>query len=168
MVKVRAGVKHQIDDGDAATHYDLGVAYNEMGLYADAISELTLAARDPYRECVCLSMIGDVHMQLGDIDSALDALHRALNCEHKTRDQELKLGYEIAHTYELKSMPEQAVHYFDWLLKLDPNYADPRGSLAERVHRLRTESGPQRRPESPPDSIAILDQAIDDISGNNG
>ncbi len=35
----KAGVAAQVSESDAATHYDLGVAYKEMGLFTDAISE---------------------------------------------------------------------------------------------------------------------------------
>jgi tetratricopeptide (TPR) repeat protein len=167
LERMRAGVRSQVDDADAATHYDLGVAYMEMGLDSDAISELTLAARDPSRECVCLSMIGSIHLKASLNDKALDALHRALNARIKTREQELRIGYEIANTYELKMMPEQALHYFEWLAKLEGSYDDPRGSVAERIERLRTESGAQPRPQRPastPDA-AELGSALDDLFG---
>ncbi len=147
--QVRQGVRNQVAEGDAATHYDLGVAYHEMGLHADAISELTLAARDPARECVCLSMIGSIQLQLGDYDAALDALERAIHSPYKTPDQETALGYEIANTYELKMMPEQALHFWEWLAQIAPQYNDPRGSVFDRLHRLRNESGAQPRPGAP-------------------
>ncbi len=164
----RVGVRAQVDDADAATHYDLGVAYFEMGLHTDAISELTLAARDASRECVCLSMIGTIHLQLNDLDQALDALHRALNADQKTSDQELALGYEIANAYEMKLMAEQALKYFEWLAKYDPSYSDPRGAVAQRIERLRTESGAQLRPQAP--AVAAdageFDDAMDDLFGD--
>jgi tetratricopeptide (TPR) repeat protein len=163
--QVRAGVRNQVAESDAATHYDLGVAYYEMGLTGDAISELTLAARDPSRECVCLSMIGTIQLQLGDYDAALDVLHRALNSHVKTRDQELAVAYEIANTYEMRMMPEQALHYFEWLSSVEPSYGDPRGTPVERTHRLRSESGAQPRPQAPtggPDA-AEMAAAFDDL-----
>jgi tetratricopeptide (TPR) repeat protein len=163
--QVRAGVRNQVAESDAATHYDLGVAYYEMGLTSDAISELTLAARDAARECVCLSMIGTIQLQLGDYDAAVEVLHRALNSHHKTRDQELALAYEIANTYELRMMPEQALHYFEWLSSVDPGYADPRGTPVDRTHRLRSESGAQPRPQAPsggPDGSDMA-AAFDDL-----
>ncbi|MEZ4445653.1 MAG: tetratricopeptide repeat protein [Polyangiaceae bacterium] len=144
--QVREGVKNQVAEGDAATHYDLGVAYYEMGLHSDAISELTLASRDPARECVCLSMIGNIQLQLGDLDKALDALHRALNAPYKTQEQEAALGYEIANTYEYQGLQEEALQYFEWLATGYPDYQDGRGSVAERIHRLRSESGAVPRP----------------------
>ncbi len=43
----KAGVAASISESDAATHYDLGVAYKEMGLVTDAITEFQLAAAIP-------------------------------------------------------------------------------------------------------------------------
>ncbi|MBW2458382.1 MAG: tetratricopeptide repeat protein, partial [Deltaproteobacteria bacterium] len=167
-VQARPGMHAVVDDADAATHYDLGVAYLEMGLHSDAISELTLAARDASRSCVCLSTIGTIHLQLNDLDQALDALHRALNADEKTREQELALGYEIANTYEMKLMAEQSLKYFEWLAKFDPHYSDPRGTVTQRIERLRVESGAQLRPQAPnvtPDD-GELDDALDDLFGD--
>ena len=147
--QVREGVRNQVAESDAATHYDLGVAYYEMGLHSDAISELTLAARDPARECVCLSMIGNIQLQLGDLDAALDALHRALTAPYKTHEQECALGYEIANTYEYLGQPSEALRYFEWLASIAAEYDDPRGTVAERLHRLRSESGAVPRPGAP-------------------
>ncbi len=141
-----AGIRHEVAEGDNQTHYDLGVAYMEMGMASQAVSELTLAARDPIRECVCMSMIGTIHLQTGEIDAGLEALTRALNAPHKTREQELALGYEIANTYEAKGMVEQALYYFDWLTQIDPSYEDMRGSVGDRIRRLHAGSGPQPVP----------------------
>ncbi|MFC1598672.1 hypothetical protein ACFL2U_01515 [Patescibacteria group bacterium] len=47
-----------IAEHDAATHYDLGIAYKEMGLYDEAIQEFLYAARDQKRKPDSLLMIG--------------------------------------------------------------------------------------------------------------
>lgn len=132
----KAGVAAQISEGDASTHYDLGVAYKEMGLYADAIAEFELAARDPGRECVCQSMIGVTHLQMGNIEAGIDALIRGLHASHKTVEQELALTYEIANAYEMRGLPEQALYYFQRVARMSPSYSDPRGSVAERLRRI--------------------------------
>ncbi|WP_437740704.1 tetratricopeptide repeat protein [Sorangium sp. So ce1504] len=132
----KAGVAAQISESDASTHYDLGVAYKEMGLYADAIGEFELAARDPGRECVCQSMIGVTHLQMGDIEAGIDALIRGLHASHKTVEQELALTYEIANAYEMRGVPEQALYYFQRVARMSPSYSDPRGSVAERLRRI--------------------------------
>ena len=36
----KKGIEEQVDEGDADTHYDLAIAYKEMGLNEDAVREL--------------------------------------------------------------------------------------------------------------------------------
>ncbi|MEM9694449.1 MAG: hypothetical protein AAGA56_17990, partial [Myxococcota bacterium] len=156
-------VKSDVAESDAATHYDLGVAYHEMGLHNDAVSELTLAARDPKREVVCLATIGNIKLSLGDYDAALDALHRALQSPNRTAQQEVAIGYEIANTYEFLNMAKEALYYFEWLAQVDPSYQDPRGPVGERIHQLRTESGAQPRPGVAPPDGAEMQNAFDDV-----
>ncbi|MBI4701203.1 MAG: tetratricopeptide repeat protein [Deltaproteobacteria bacterium] len=157
-----APAHHRVSGADAATHYDLGVAYHEMGLHAEAMAELELAARDPERECVSLSMMGVIHLGLGDVDNALEALVRAMTSERKTPEQRLALGYELGGAYEVKGLHDQARECFTWLAQQAPSYDDPRGSVAERLARLRPgQSGAVRRPETlgegPPSSRDGID-----------
>ncbi len=132
----KAGVSAQISESDAATHYDLGVAYREMGMYADAINEFEVAARDPLRECVCRSVIGMIHLQFGNVDAAIAAFQRGLEAPQKTHDQELALAYETADAYEARKNPESALYYFKHVATLDPSYRDPRGGVQDRIRRL--------------------------------
>jgi tetratricopeptide (TPR) repeat protein len=132
----KAGVKAQISESDASTHYDLGVAYREMGLIADAIHEFELASRDPARECVCWSMIGMLKLDQGEIDAAIDAFIRGLHAAERTPDQELALTYEIGNAYELRHNSEQALYYFQLVGRANPNYHDPRGMVHDRIRRL--------------------------------
>lgn len=141
----KAEVAAQISEGDAATHYDLGNAYKDMGLVTDAIAEFTLAARDPQRECVCQSMIGMLHLQNGNIDGAIDAFLMGLEAFHKTTDQELALTYEVAHAYEQRRNVEQALYWFQRVARLDPSYRDPRGSIEERIQSLEQLARPPQR-----------------------
>jgi len=132
----KAGVTAQISETDAATHYDLGVAYREMGMYADAINEFEVAARDPNRECVCRSVIGMIHLQFGNVDAAIAAFQRGLEAPQKTREQELALAYETADAYEARKNPESALYYFKHVATLEPSYRDPRGGVQDRIRRL--------------------------------
>jgi tetratricopeptide (TPR) repeat protein len=133
---VSVGAPAHISESDAATHYDLGVAYKEMGLFTDAIAEFELASRDPGRECVCLSMIGMIYIQVGEIDAAIDAFMRGLQVRNKTREQEYALTYEVANAYEMQGLPEQALMFFQRLAAMNPTYSDPRGSVSDRMVAL--------------------------------
>jgi tetratricopeptide (TPR) repeat protein len=138
----KAGVAAQISESDASTHYDLGVAYKEMGLTNDAIGEFELASRDPGRECVCQSMIGMLYLQSGDVDKAIDAFIRGLHASQRTTDQELALTYEIGNAYEMRNNPEQALYYFQRVARIDPDYRDPRGAVEARITRLEPAQKP--------------------------
>ncbi|AKT43014.1 tetratricopeptide repeat protein [Chondromyces crocatus] len=153
----------QLPESDSATHYDLGVAYKEMGLLPDAIREFELAARDPGRECVCQSMIGVIHLQSNNIDAAIDAFILGLRATHKTVEQELALNYEIASAYEMRGDRDQALYYFQRVMRLNPNYNDPRGTVGDRVRRLE---GPKPAARAAVGSELLgddFDAAFDDL-----
>jgi len=163
----KAGVAAQIAENDAATHYDLGVAYKEMGLVTDAIAEFELASRDPSRETVCQSMIGMMHMAEGNLDAAIDAFIRGRTASQKTQDQELALTYEIGNAYEQRENPEQALYYFQLVARIDPSYQDMRGSVAERISNLERALG-QVAPKPAAKAAAAaagdeFDAAFDDL-----
>jgi tetratricopeptide (TPR) repeat protein len=143
FAQFKQGVAQQVDESDAATRYDLGVAYREMGMYMEAIGEFELAARDPNREAICFSMIGMIHLQLGNADAAIDAFLRGLEARQKTKEQELALAYEIADAYEARKSPEQAVYYFERAQKIDPSYRDPRGPVQDRIRKLQPNPAPK-------------------------
>ncbi len=50
-------------------------------------------------------MIGMIHLQLGNIDAAIDVFIRGLHASVKTREQELALTYEIGDAYEQRRAP---------------------------------------------------------------
>jgi tetratricopeptide (TPR) repeat protein len=161
----KAGVAAQVSETDAATHYDLGVAYKEMGLFTDAIAEFEVASRDPVRECVCQSMIGMLHMQLGNLEAGIDALIRSLHAAQKTREQELAILYEIGNAYEHGQNREQALLYFQHLQRAEPSYFDPRGSVADRVRRLEVPKAPAARAVGQDLVADDFDAAFDELLG---
>ena len=132
---------------DAATHYDLGVAYKEMGLFTDAITEFELAARDPGRECVCQSMIGMIHREHGNIDAAIDAFIRGLHAAGE--DARAGAGAHLRDRRLLRG----AARAGPGALLLPARRADRPGATptcagpsAERVRRLEPAPVAQARP----------------------
>jgi tetratricopeptide (TPR) repeat protein len=163
----KAGVAEQISPSDAETHYNLGMAYREMGLHADAVQEFELASRDPGRECVCQSMVGMIHRETGNVDAAIDAFIRAARAHEKTREQECQLTYEIADCYEQQRAVDQAIFYFQRLFRLDPSYDDMRGSVNDRIARLQP--APPPRPAAAKAVGADVDEfdaVLDDLLGS--
>jgi tetratricopeptide (TPR) repeat protein len=137
FAKFKAGVRAQVSESDSATHYDLGLAYREMGLFDDAIDEFEVAARDPKRECVCQSMIGMIHRNKGNTNAAIDAFIKGLHAEGRTNEHELSLYYELGDAYESKGNGQEALYYFRKVAHHSPNHEDPRGSIAGRIRALQ-------------------------------
>ncbi len=158
FAKFKEGVKSQVEEGDSQTHYDLGVAYKEMGLVDDAIGEFRTAGNDPRRTCVCLSMVGVIEMERGRLDQAIAAFHEALGAKHRTVEQELSLLYEIAAIHEAKGEDDRATHFFRKVQQTDPNFRD----VAERLAALGASDDPRSREL---DDAGDFDAVFDDILG---
>ena len=134
--KFRAGIRSQVSENDSATHYDLGVAYKEMGLIPDALNEFELAARDPQRECNCFAMIGMVYLEQGQLDRAVESYVRALSAADKTVEQEMNVYYDLGTVYEMKGKSQDALYYFQKIARRDPGYRD----VSERLGALQPEA----------------------------
>jgi tetratricopeptide (TPR) repeat protein len=144
FAKFKQGVKAQVSDSDSATHYDLGVAYKEMGLLADAAREFELASRDAKRECNCLAMMGMMYRERGELDRAAEAYVRGLSAQHKTVAQEVSLYYDLGVVYEMKNDADEAIYYFQRITRRDPTYRDVSQRLASLLPRSRRFSQPAR------------------------
>ncbi len=160
--KFKAGVAEQIGADDAQSHYDLGVAYKEMGLLEDALREFEVAGHDAKRASVCHSMIGMIHLERGNLNEAIDAFMRGLQSPERTKDQEAALSYEIGAAYEVKRMSKQALDYFQRAARLIPSFRD----TPERIRRLQ-----KIEPKQPMRAVAVgaddeFDRAFDDILGD--
>ncbi len=159
FAKFKQGVKAQISDNDSATHYDLGVAYKEMGLLADAAREFELASSDPKRECNCLAMMGMMYRERGEYDRAAEAYVKALNATHKTVGQEVSLYYDLGVIYEMKNDPDEAIYYFQRITRRDPGYRDVSQRLKALLPRSRRFSQPARAINDDED----FDNSFDDL-----
>ncbi|HTM46470.1 MAG TPA: tetratricopeptide repeat protein [Polyangiaceae bacterium] len=136
FAKFKEGVRQQVSEGDSSTHYDLGVAYKEMGLLKDAANEFEMAARDPAKECMCYSMIGGIQLELGDLELAADAFLRGLSSKQKTVEQEMNLYYDLGGIYEMTGNKEDALYYFKKITRRDPAYRDVQQKIAALEPRV--------------------------------
>jgi len=156
--KFKAGVKAQVADNDSATHYDLGVAYKEMGLLPDAVGEFEVAGRDPGRECMCFAMIGLIYLEQSQLDRAAEAYVRALSAAQKTVEQEMSLYYDLGNVYEMKRQNQDALYYFQKIARRDPGYRD----VAERIRHLQpAPAQPERNARAVNDDE--FDRVFDDL-----
>ncbi len=125
-----------VEEGDADTHYDLGLAYKEMGLYDEAIKAFEKVLRAPGREVQCRVMIGMCQREQGNPSEAIHQLKQGLHAEPSDRER-LSLYYEIGITYEAIGDDSEALYYFETVVKRDATFAD----AGARATELRSRGG---------------------------
>ncbi|HET9623333.1 MAG TPA: tetratricopeptide repeat protein [Kofleriaceae bacterium] len=125
-----------LDESDAATHYDLGLAYKEMALLDDAIKAFEKALRAPGREIQCRVMIGMCLREMGNPSEAIHQFKQGLHAE-PTELERQSLYYEIGVTYEAIGDDSEALYFFEMVVKRNASFAD----AARRAERLRSRGG---------------------------
>lgn len=96
-----------LDGSDAQSHYDLGLAFKEMGLYDEAISELRQAAADPARRMECLVLQAACLRERGELGTAERILTSLINPEQSVEDA-CAVKYELALVLEAQGHNEKA------------------------------------------------------------
>ncbi len=129
-----------LDESDADTHYDLGLAYKEMGLYDEAIKAFEKTLRSPGREVQCRLMIGMCHREMGNASEAIQQFKQGLHADPQERERQ-SLYYEIGNTYESIGDEGEALYFFEMVTKRDPSFAD----AAQRAEGLRARGGGRSR-----------------------
>jgi tetratricopeptide (TPR) repeat protein len=117
---------------EAQTHYDLGVAYREMGLHDQAIQRFQLASRAPGREVDCHTMIGQCYVAKGMFTEAISHFKKALYVEGLAEREVHNLYIEMGEAYERLEDPREALYYYEKVAKRDPAFRD----AAARVRAL--------------------------------
>lgn len=124
-------VEEVVEAGDFRTHYDLAIAYKEMGLVDEAVAEFQYAARDPEQLVECCAMLGLCFREKGMPAQAEKWYLRALQSEKRNASQELGLRFELAETYFEMGDYARAKESFSQVAGVDSAYRDVAARLAE-------------------------------------
>jgi tetratricopeptide (TPR) repeat protein len=127
----RRGVAENIEEGDSESHYDLGVAFREMGLLDEAVREFQLAARGAQHRERAFELMGLCFMEKGMVSVAANCFRRGLEGE---RDPHAALGlhYHLGRSLEELGNPAGARDEYEKVVALDVQFMD----VAERLKRL--------------------------------
>jgi len=146
---------------EAETHYDLGVAYKEMGLLEDAIGKFLIAAQHPHKQCQAEFMIGLCFIERSDPQSSIEHFRKALQSQ-RTDQEEMRIYFELGNAFEAVNDLSEALVCFQRVEKRDPKFRNSR----ERVQRLAAliNSGTRQQPKpTMPSDIEDVDRAFDEL-----
>ena len=95
----KKGVEQQLSPEDFETHYNLGIAYKEMSLTDEAISEFQRAAKSPQYAVECCSMLGLCFLEKGMPQLAIKWYKKGLEAPTISDDDRPGLQYDLASVY---------------------------------------------------------------------
>jgi tetratricopeptide (TPR) repeat protein len=127
----REGVDATLSPEDYDTHFNLGIAYREMGLIDEAIGEFQLASKDPRYLIKGCSLLALSYLDKGLPGLAMTAYQQALESDTATDMESVGLRYEIGDLYLTMGDPEAAREYFVQIYGSDSNYRDVAQKLDE-------------------------------------
>jgi len=126
------GVEEQLSEEDADTHFNLGIAYREMGLLPEAIREFQVASRDTDYFVESCSNIGVCYQEQGMWSEAAEWYQKALVAPDISAEARVGLRYDLAGAYQSAGDVEQAVVIFEEISAGNPSYRD----VADRLSNL--------------------------------
>ena len=155
----KRGVSQTLGEGDVETHFDLGIAYREMGLCEDAIGEFRYALGSPSRRLDALQLMGLCALDLGRAQDAVGHFEQALASPDVPAEREAPLRYELGRAYH--SLPDRAraLETFRRVFELEPDFQD----VAERVAELEREASAGSEPEASPEESSEAYETFDDL-----
>ncbi|HEY6267366.1 MAG TPA: tetratricopeptide repeat protein [Candidatus Acidoferrum sp.] len=127
------------EEEDLETHYNLGIAFREMGLLEEAISEFQKVAKTsdrgrPFRYTMqCCTLLGLAFMEKGQPAIAAIWYERALQTPGNDPESTLALRYDLGVAQESAGEPEAALKSFSQVYAMNIDY---RG-VAERIAALQ-------------------------------
>ncbi|TAL16956.1 tetratricopeptide repeat protein [bacterium] len=130
----KAGVSEKLDADDFETHYDLGVAYKEMGLLDEALYEFQQASRGSEKAKDAYASMAMIYRDTGQLQEARSALNLALSAATKSREDRAAVLYELGAVCEELKEYRDAFACFKQAAALSPGLRD----VAERLEALKS------------------------------
>jgi tetratricopeptide (TPR) repeat protein len=128
--RFKEGVSANVDDEDYASHYDLGVAYKEMGLTEEAIAEFQKALRGEDHRVRAYEALGQCFVEQGQHQVATTLLRRALESTRADDQQLVGVLYLLGYSSEAMGRHGDAVGYYQRVFSVDIEFRDVASRLA--------------------------------------
>jgi tetratricopeptide (TPR) repeat protein len=137
----KQGIEQSLGEEDYETHYNLGIAYKEMGLLDEAVEEFQLSSRDPARFMNACTMLGMCYMEKGHYKSAINEFRKGLAEPGHSEEEYMALQYELGMAYAEAGFLQEALEIFQTLLMKDPGFREVSAKAEEIRERLRLTRG---------------------------
>jgi tetratricopeptide (TPR) repeat protein len=127
----KKGVAESLSPEDYDTHFNLGIAYREMGLLDEAIGEFQLAAKHPNYLLDCCALLGGCFLEKGLPELAVKWYQKGLATPDLSEDGRLGLLYDLGILFYTTGDAESARRTFVEIYGINSNYRDTVALLEE-------------------------------------
>ncbi|MGH7616034.1 MAG: tetratricopeptide repeat protein, partial [Gemmatimonadaceae bacterium] len=127
----KQGVAENVDPEDYQSHYDLAIAFKEMGLIDEAISEFQKALGSPTNRLPTYEALGQCFIDKAQFKLASSILARALH-EKANEEQLVGVLYLMGRAAEEQGNATDALGYYQRVFVLDIQFRD----IADRLSSL--------------------------------
>lgn len=151
----KKGLEKELEAEDYETHYNLGIAYKEMGLIDDAIREFQSSRNDPKRHISSSSMLGICYMEKGLYPLAIDVLKDAVEKMEDRGESYWAMKYDLAEAYEKNDNLKESLDFYTQVYGWNSKFR----AVSDKINRLRTrvaEGGEQKKPRDKKDRVSYI------------
>ncbi|MEP7226139.1 MAG: tetratricopeptide repeat protein [Gemmatimonadales bacterium] len=132
LEQFKRGIDQNLDSEDHEAHYDLGVAFKEMGLLDEAIAEFQKALRAPEGRLRTSEALGMAFFEKGQYAACESVLRRAVESVSGSDEPKIGLLYWLGRASEALGKQADAIATYERALVVDISFLD----LSKRVQRL--------------------------------
>jgi tetratricopeptide (TPR) repeat protein len=132
LARFKQGIDENIDEADFQSHYDLGVAFKEMGLLDEAISEFQRALRAPEGKLRTSEALGVCFFEKGAFGVTESILRRGLELPASGDQERLGILYWLGRALEEQGKAQEARELYGRVFAVDIRFRD----VGERVKAL--------------------------------
>lgn len=124
LARFRQGIDENIEETDFQSHYDLGVAFKEMGLLDEAIAEFQKALRAPEGKLRTSEALGVCFHDKGAFGVAESIMRRALDLPASGDQERLGILYWLGRALENQGKGAEARELYGRVFAIDIRFMD--------------------------------------------
>jgi len=124
LARFKQGIDENIDETDFQSHYDLGVAFKEMGLLDEAIAELQKALRAPDGKLRTSEMLGVCFFEKAAYGVAESILRRGLELPASGDQERLGILYWLGRALEEQGKKADARDLYGRVFAVEIRFLD--------------------------------------------
>lgn len=124
LEKFKLGVARSVEDTDFDSHYDLGIAFREMGLMDEAISAFQKATRGSGHRVRASEALGECFIERGQPAVAATILDRVVDQGGLSEDALVGVLYLLGRSAEELDKPGEASAFYQRVIAVDMGFRD--------------------------------------------